>query len=263
MDPMNPLSQLDSLNCQYAFFYQCKGGQPVFQANYERFSSASLIKVPILLAWHYLESQGEVSSSELCDLDSEKQVHGAGFSWLLQNRSLPFHDVLLMMISVSDNLATNLVAQRIGIRRLNQVFNDVLGLQDTALERKLMDFEARAAGLDNWVSARDCVRLYTLIEDLQPGPRRSVDTFLANCTDGALLLRDIPRDSVNFRHKTGSIPGVLHDWGYTTVKKANTAGDAQQAPALDKRIFLLTQQVSDEPAAFKVFGQLGRLLAEA
>jgi hypothetical protein len=32
---------------------------------------------------------------------------------------------------------------------------------------------------------------------------------------------------------------------------------------LDKRIFLLTQQVSDEPAAFKVFGQLGRLLAEA
>jgi hypothetical protein len=37
----------------------------------------------------------------------------------------------------------------------------------------------------------------------------------------------------------------LHDWGYT--RRCD--------------IFLFTQQVKDEPAAFRVFGELGKLMA--
>ena len=53
---------------------------PLFEANANSFSSASLIKVPILLAWAELEQAGEINLDEVCELDAEPQVKGAGFA---------------------------------------------------------------------------------------------------------------------------------------------------------------------------------------
>ncbi len=231
---------------QYAFYSRQSGQPPLLQANVDadltRFSSASLIKIPILLAWVYLERSGQIHRAELCDLDSEPQVQGAGFSWLLRGRKIPYQDVLLMMIAISDNLCTNLVIQRIGLERLDQVFHQDLGLGATALQRKLMDYEARARGLDNWVTAADCIRFFDLLHNLRPDELAWVEPMLAANQDDLLLMRRIPRDTLTFYHKTGSIPGVLHDWGYTR----------------DCDIFLITQNQPDEPAAFEVFGEMGR-----
>lgn len=240
----NSLTCLDKLGCQYAFYFSPTGDQPFFKANHDQFFSASMIKVPILLAWLYLEHQGEVNRAEQCDLDAEPQVQGAGFSWLLRARQLPYQDVLLMMIALSDNLCTNLVIRRAGLERLNQVFHEILGLSGTHLQRKLFDYEARARGLDNWISAQDCIQLYALVEVLDPSDRAWVQSMLEVNQDDALLKRCVPRDTVTFYHKTGSIEHVLHDWGYTDRCK----------------IFLLAQNVPDEPAVFQVFGELGRLM---
>lgn len=249
MNPATAITQLQHSGCRYAFYYAPKGGAPVFHSNVDphaRFLSASIIKVPILLAWVHLERQGLASRAELCDLDAETQVKGAGFSWLLHGRHIPYADVLLMMIALSDNLCTNLVIRRVGLERLNQVFRDVLELRDTALERKLFDYEARARGLDNWVSAADLIRLYDLIDALEPGERAWVEQMLEVNQDDALLKRNVPRDTIVFRHKTGSIEGVLNDWGYTDQCK----------------IFLLTNNVPDEQAVFPIFGSLGELMME-
>lgn len=231
----------------YAFYFQRAGEPAVFEANAERFSSASLIKVPILLACAYLERSGQFSLDEPCDLDAEPQVRGAGFAHLMRARGLPYHDILLMMIANSDNLCTNLVIRRVGVERLNRIFQQELGLSaGTALQRKLMDFEARARGLDNWVSAQDCVQLFERVEALPANQRAWVDEMLSHCQDSSLLLRDIERDSLHFAHKTGSIPGVLNDWGYTQ----------------NCRIFLFTNGVHDEARANAWFGRVGRLLVD-
>jgi len=238
------IDRLEQCGAAYAFYYQAAGSQAIHAANHVRFHSASLIKVPILLAWLRLEQTGEVSRSEICDLDAEPQVQGAGFSWMLKARRIPFADALLLMIAVSDNLCTNAVIQRVGLQRLNQVIRGDLGLDGCQLQRKLFDYEARARGLDNWISAEDCVLLYDLIEQLPPAERTWLDSLLEANQDDALLKRCIPRDTLSFFHKTGSIPGVLHDWGYTRAC----------------RIFLLTQSVTAEPPVFEVFGELGRLI---
>jgi beta-lactamase class A len=239
------VSEIDKLGCNYAFYFRQKGAPAFFQANAERFISASLIKVPILLAWLELEKQGLVDRDALCSLDSVKQVHGAGFSWQFKTRSLVMADALLMMIATSDNLCANLVIRRAGMEALNQQFRQ-LGLNGCELRRNLMDFEARRQGLDNWITPPDCTRLFELIEDLPPAERNWVDSCLLATTDNGLFKRNLPREAVHLCHKTGSIPGVLHDWGYT--------------PGC--QIFLLMNGVKDEPAAFEVFGQAGKLLAE-
>jgi beta-lactamase class A len=246
IDIQAQLERLNELGVEYAFYYRPAAGEPVHSANRVRFHSASLIKVPILLAWLRLEGLGEVSRDEIGDLDSEAEVKGAGYSWLLRGRKIPFHDALLMMIALSDNLCTNLVIQRAGLERLNRVIREDLGLFGCRLERKLFDYEARARGLDNWITAEDCVQLFDRIEELPPDQRRWVESLLEVNQDDALLKRSIPRDTVVFFHKTGSLPNVIHDWGYTA----------------SSRLFLLTHGVVDEPATFEVFGELGKLLIE-
>ncbi len=156
MDNANLLFSLKEPDFRYAFFFQRGSEPPVRAANAEIFPAASIIKLPILLAWVLLERRGELSRFETCSLDSQPQVQGAGFSWLLAARRLPYQDVLLLMMAVSDNLCANLVIERIGIPRLNQVFQREFQFRETRLERKLMDYEARARGLENWISAGDC-----------------------------------------------------------------------------------------------------------
>lgn len=238
------LARLQKLGCDYAFYYRAEGQPPAYWATRERFPSASIIKVPILLAWVHLERSGQVSRHELCNLDDEPQVQGAGFSWLLAGRSLPYQDVLLLMIALSDNLCTNLVLRHIGLERLERVFSEALRLQGTQVQRKLMNYEARARGLDNWVCARDAIHFYHLIRQLSPEERAWVESMLLVNQDDALFKRNLPRDTVDFYHKTGSIPGVLHDWGYTHGAE----------------LFLFTSNVTNEPPVFEVFGRLGHLL---
>jgi len=65
--------------------------------------------------------------------------------------------------------------------------------------------------------------------------------------DAALLKRNILRDSIDFYHKTGSMGGVLHDWGFTT----------------SARIFLFTSQIQDERALLPIFGAFGEWLTNS
>lgn len=231
------------LSFDYALYYRKRGGSPVLRKNCDLFLSASIIKVPILFAFAHLERAGAVSLNEVCDLDAEPPIQGAGFSWLLRQRTAPYHDVLLWMMTVSDNLCANLAIRRIGIERLNATFRE-LGLPDVRVERKLMDYEARARGLENRVSAADCIRLYELRDTLPAEQRAWIEPMLLWNMDLGLWLRNVPRDTVEFCHKTGNIEGVLHDWGYTK----------------DADVFLLTQGVRDETEVYRLLDQLGPTL---
>ena len=64
--------------------------------------------------------------------------------------------------------------------------------------------------------------------------------------DAGLWLRNIPRDTIIFYHKTGSMEGILHDWGYLE----------------DRDLFLLTRNVKDERNVYGVLDVLGPLLLE-
>lgn len=245
MEPIKQISlKLAQSGCQYALYVRQEGSPAVLYQNAEVFRSASIIKLPMLLAWAALEKEGQLDRRALCNLDAEPEVHGSGISWLLAARQIPYQDVLLMMIALSDNLCTNLVIRHIGLERIQRVFTEQLHLRDTQLQRRLMDYAARDEGKDNFISAGECIRLFDCFHGLAPDQKAWVEPMLEAAVDAGLLKRDIPRDTVDFYHKTGSMEGVLHDWGYT--RSAD--------------IFLLTQQVDDEVAAARLFGELGRMV---
>ena len=122
---------------------------------------------------------------------------------------------------------------RLGIEEINRDFKR-LGLENTVLEKKILDFEAKKAGRDNFTTAADtaCI-LQTLHsgEELPPGYRaRAMDILSAQKLNNklpGLIPVDDPDDLEQIlAHKTGELPGIEHDAGIFFFKYFNFGVDS-------------------------------------
>lgn len=169
------------------------------------FCAASTIKVPLLvLALKDLE----------CDINMviEKPLEKTGGSSLLEylkdTSSLTLHDLLLFMIAISDNSATNAIIDLLGgFSSIEQGFIN-LGLNQTKLRRKMMDLTALKKGLDNTASPLEMV---TLLSSLDNTTLAKVRYFLSKQLFNEGLGFFLNEGMVE--HKTGSLYTVFNDVG--------------------------------------------------
>ena len=102
----------------------------------ETFSTASLIKVAILVTVYDLVAKGQLSLDDPLTVLKIDQVPGSGITQFLHNGTvLTVHDAAWLMSTISDNTATNLLLDRIIIRRVWAKM-DSLGLQHTRVHSK-------------------------------------------------------------------------------------------------------------------------------
>ena len=127
----------------------------------EVFSSASVIKVPILIAvLDYVERHGR-SLDEVIVITNENRVDFSVITEQQLNEST-LYELLVWMIITSDNTATNVLIDTIGMEELNGYFRKI-GLTHTTVQRKMMDFARLESGFDNVTTARDMAHLFTRI----------------------------------------------------------------------------------------------------
>ena len=102
----------------------------------EKFPTASLIKVSVLVTVYDLVAKGQLSLDDPITVLKIDQVPGSGVVQYLHNGTiLTVRDAAWLMITISDNTATNLLLDRIIIRRVwNKM--DSLGLHDTRVHSK-------------------------------------------------------------------------------------------------------------------------------
>ncbi len=193
----------------------------------EPFVAASTIKVPILVALYDAAARGELRLDELCRLTPEDQVTGSGVLQLLSaGVRLPLRDVAELMITVSDNTATNMILDRVGTERVNACMQS-LGLRRTRVWRKLQVIPAAIAE-PNTVTAAELARLLELLARGRAvswdASRRMVATLKRQQINDALPSRlPAPEDGGDpavgalpqweLAHKTGGIVGHQHDVG--------------------------------------------------
>lgn len=122
--------------------------------SHESFPSASLIKLAILA--DILDSGIEMDQS--VPVHADQLVGGAGVLQLLEPRDWTLKDLLALMISDSDNSATNVVISFIGMAHVQNYLNKK-GFEQTKLNRYLMDGRSLARGIDNFTSAAESLRL--------------------------------------------------------------------------------------------------------
>lgn len=181
------------------------------------FPAASLIKLPILAAAFYAVDQEKVSLDDMITIKKNDVAGGSGkIKALSLPRRLTFGQLMEWMIALSDNTATNKVIEILGLDYINDTFKR-LGLSDTTLVRKMMDFSLRKKGLENYTSSSDII---ALLEKIYRGR-------LINKKFSSLALSFLKRQKVNDRlprylpsrpevvvaHKTGLERGVVHDAG--------------------------------------------------
>lgn len=176
------------------------------------FSSASTIKIPLLLEAFRQIEYGKLDLEQAISIRREKIVSGAGILQALTLEKLPLRDLLTLMIIVSDNTATNLVIDALQIR-FPYRFHEI-GLTKSSLQRKMMDLDNIRMGIDNWVCAADLQSCLHAIQNSTFYSRNS-RTLMMNMLEMQQLKKKLPfyinENLIKVANKTGELPGTEHD----------------------------------------------------
>jgi len=184
-----------------------------------RLPSASLIKLPILATfWEAVEAR-RLDPNERVSLDAAAlRVEGTGVLKALSPGLQPtWSDLATLMITVSDNVATNLIIDQLGMDTI-QSWIDKAGLAETRIERRMMDRAAMSAGRGNWTSAADMETMLIAIARgtcVSEGASREMRRVLEAQQIQDRLGRRLD-EGVRASNKTGNFGPVIHDVGVVT-----------------------------------------------
>lgn len=185
----------------------------------EPMPSASIIKVMIMVEAFYQMKEGLYGEAERISVSKEDCVEYSLVSELTAKEFL-FIDLVHMMITLSDNTATNRMIDLLGMENINQRA-EKLGLKNLQLNRKMMDFEARKKGLENVMSLRDAVVLVEMIakkELISDEACEKMLTIMKQQRDREMMRRYLPEE-LAAAHKTGELEGIHHDVGVLYPKQ--------------------------------------------
>src|SRR5918998_6694687 len=122
----------------------------------ERFFTASIIKVPVMVAVYRKVDEGELSFSQMIEIKEEDWAAGAGWlQWERAGTKQTVGDLLVLMMTQSDNVATNALVRTVGgSDHINEVTRS-LGAKNTLLYQKLSSERAAVPSLDNRSTPHD------------------------------------------------------------------------------------------------------------
>lgn len=172
-------------------------------------ASASLIKLPLLVAFLEQLDLQTIALDEMLQLTEGDKAPEAG---ILQDQPIGTKisalEVATLMITESDNTATNMMIKRLGgIEVINERL-DKWGMKQTRFRNILPDLQGT-----NTTSAKELVELFSKVEQQQLLSLRSRDLFmdiLSQTKNNSLIAEPIGEKS-RIRHKTGTIANLIGD----------------------------------------------------
>lgn len=249
---------------RYALYARPLGGEaPALAIDPEEpFYPCSVIKLPIMVEAFRQAHDRLISLEQALTMREADRVSGSGVLQLLSaGVALPVWDLIRLMICVSDNTATNMLIDLLGMAQLNRSFA-AWGLSGTRLYNPLQVQPVNPAGR-NITTAGDMGRLLELI-----GEGKVVSVWA--CERMAAILKqqqyneEIPaglpdRETavvggtppVAVAHKTGWIPGYRHDAAIVYAY-----GRAYV-------LCLFGKEVADDAAARAAYRDISRLVFDA
>jgi beta-lactamase class A len=180
------------------------------------FSQGSAIKIPILIELYRRADAGDLSLEERLPLRAADRTGGSG---LLQyfadgESELSLGDLAIPMIALSDNTATNMLLDRLGMERITRTMAD-LGAPQTRVRRKMIRPEESAKGNENVSTPREAAELMVRIARCElPVSATScsaIGRVLEIPKEGAF--RDAIPPSIPVAWKPGGLEGVQTAWG--------------------------------------------------
>lgn len=188
-------------------------------------SSASVIKLPMLVEAMRQVAEGRLSLDMEFTLGDDERVRGSGvMRYLHTGTVLTLKDLLTLMVIVSDNSATNMVIDLLGAENVNATMR-AIGCTQTVLQRRMYDWAAIETGLDNLCCAREIADLLVRVARKQAvggGWDDLILDILYHQQDTSKLGLLLPEEA-KLANKTGSRDGIMHDCGIVTTARFSYA----------------------------------------
>ena len=189
----------------------------------EPMPSASLIKFMVMLEVYQQVAEGKIKLSDTVVLREADKVPGSGILTyhFSEGATFPLRDAVRLMIAFSDNTATNLVLDHIGIASTNRRMAD-WGFPNSRINAKVYRGETTSVdpartkkyGLGS-TTPRETVRLLQKLYQGKAGSKehtKEMIDHLKKCEDKEKLKRFLPAGVV-IAHKSGSISDAKTDAG--------------------------------------------------
>lgn len=209
----------------------------------EPLPTASLIKLPVMIAAYQAAADGQLDLAKELTLRAEDKAPGSGVltPHFSPGAKLSVRDAIRLMIAYSDNTATNLVVDQIGLPATANLMAS-LGFPETRLHAKVFRGDTSIAperskqfGLGS-TTALDMISLLERLQNgevVSPEASREMLEHLRACDDKDRLSRHLPAGT-KIAMKTGS------------VNNARTVAGIIDSPAGAIAICVLTTENQDK-----------------
>lgn len=201
-------------------------GQQLLVHPDEVFAQASSIKIAVLAELYHQAEQSAAGTTGKAKLTDRYVVRASDLvpdSNILGGltpgvTALTNRDLATIMVAVSDNSATNVLIDRVGMDNVVSLMQR-LSLSHTQLRRKMMDLKAAAEGRENVSTPREMMQLLEQIyRGKVIGPPLLEDFFTVLATPKeSWLPHNLPED-LRIANKPGALEGVRNDSGIVFLK---------------------------------------------
>lgn len=185
--------------------------------------TASMIKLPIMVETYWQTAEGKVKLDTKITLTKEDKVQGSGVltQHFADGATFQLRDAVHLMIAYSDNTATNLVLDQIGIPSTN-IRMEKLGFPNIKINAKVFKGSTTSIapertkkyGLGSAAPA-EMVKLLELLEAgkvATPESCKEMIALLKTCEDKDSMRRYLPL-GMEVAHKTGAVNEIRTDAG--------------------------------------------------
>ena len=241
-------------------------GDHIFVRPDEVFAQASSIKIAVLADLYLQAEQGKLKLTDLytvrsSDLAPDSDIMGGLTPGVTR---VTLRDLATMMVAVSDNSATNVLLDRVGMENVNAML-DSLGLAHTRLRRKMMDLAAAKEGRENVSSPREMMMLLGAIYRGKALNKESAADFfkVLSTNKDSWIPRDLPA-GLKIANKPGELEAVRNDSGLVFVEgrpyiicvMTSFLGNEREGEEAISRISLATWRMFDRLSRASEYGRV-------
>jgi beta-lactamase class A len=248
-----------------AAFYDLAAGETMLIHPDESFHAASTMKVPVMMEIYRQAKSGKLSLDERVTIKNDFVSIVDGSHYLISANSdseqslykrtgerETIRELLRLMITLSSNLATNILIERVTAPRVMELMRR-LGAKNMRVLRGVEDGKAFARGLNNSTTARDLMIILRQIAERRAVSPEASDEMVQVML-GQRFNEGIPAGlppGVRVAHKTGSITSINHD--------AAIVYPPGRKPYV---LVVLTRGIAEESRAHRLIADISRSVYE-
>ncbi len=185
------------------------------------FTQASAIKIPILMEVYKQAHEKKFGLTDIKPLMPINTVAGSGILNVMTDPvNLSIRNYCMLMIGLSDNSATNMLIELVGIKNVSNTMLS-LGFSNTKLQRKMIDQPASLRNEENISTPAEAAKILKLLFDGKfidaTISSEIVSMLQKNPIENSKIAVGVP-GNVKIAFKTGGMGGVSTEWAVVYLK---------------------------------------------